>query len=194
MADWVGASRSNSFKVVDETAFKRAMSNFEVTVQDKKEPDGSTRFVLFGNVDDGGWPTRKSLNETVEAIVLHAMELDGFDEAAGAMGDQAFALVDLSIKQLELTSVSSDDYTLAAFALSDEDPTNPEVDFFLEVGTHLADGEVAVFQEIGACRRNYVTGRSIAVRNDCEKLELNLNGIYDLVSERFGVSTSRAEI
>lgn len=193
MANWVGASRTNAFKVADEAAFKSAMQHFEVTVREHKEQDGSTRFALFSTTDDGAWPTTMSLNDTVASIVNKAMDHDDFDDMEGAVGDLAYSLVDQAINQLGLESVHTDDCTLAARALSEEDPMSPEVDFFDWVGRYLADGEISVFQEIGSERSRYLSGSACAIRNDGERVQLDLNDIYALALEKLGAEPTRAE-
>jgi hypothetical protein len=67
-----------------------------------------------------------------------------------------------------------------------------EIDFMDELAEHLADDEVAIFQEAGAENMRYVNGYSIAVNNKGERREISINNIYDLAKE-LGTNITRAE-
>jgi hypothetical protein len=59
---------------------------------------------------------------------------------------------------------------------SDEDV---EVDVPLLIGQHLAEGSVAIFQEVGNEKRRYVTGWAVAVNSKGETANISLDDIYD---------------
>lgn len=60
-----------------------------------------------------------------------------------------------------------------------------ELDLFGLVASHLADGEVAVFQEAGAEKQRYVTGFALAINADGETITVDIDDIYDKL-ERAG--------
>lgn len=66
----------------------------------------------------------------------------------------------------------------------DNDPDGyVEFDIVQEVAdSHLADGHVAVFLEVGAEKLRYVTGFAVAINNKGERKELTLGSIYDLAT------------
>ncbi len=55
--------------------------------------------------------------------------------------------------------------------------------FFGAVSMHLEDGEVAVFQEIGAEGHRYVSGYSIAINNAGEELVVDIHEIFEKIKE-----------
>jgi len=52
---------------------------------------------------------------------------------------------------------------------------------------HLADGEVAVLQEVGAEKLRYLTGAAWAVNNKGERVDVSIDDIYELAK---GLGTS----
>lgn len=58
-----------------------------------------------------------------------------------------------------------------------------DIDVAEIVAEHLADGEVAIFQEVGAEKLRYVTGRATAINNKRERREISIDGIYDLAKD-----------
>lgn len=67
-----------------------------------------------------------------------------------------------------------------------------DIDFAGLVAGHLADGEVAVLQTIGADKLRYLTGHAVAVRADGERVSVSLGDIYDKAFEAFGVRPPEA--
>ncbi len=56
-----------------------------------------------------------------------------------------------------------------------------DVDVIDDVIPHLAPGEVAVFQEVGAEKLRYLVGYSVAVNDKGEKLWVDIEDIYKKV-------------
>jgi hypothetical protein len=56
-----------------------------------------------------------------------------------------------------------------------------EIDLYSELSVHLADGEVAVLQEVGAERLRYLVGYSVAVNHRGERLSVSIDDVYEKV-------------
>jgi hypothetical protein len=56
-----------------------------------------------------------------------------------------------------------------------------EIDLYAELAGHLADGEVAVLQEVGAERLRYLVGYSVAVDHRGERLSVSIDDVYEKV-------------
>lgn len=56
MANWIGVSRTNYFKVKDEEAFLKAMESLPVDVWGVVTVDGSTAYGLGAEPNEGSWP------------------------------------------------------------------------------------------------------------------------------------------
>lgn len=52
-----------------------------------------------------------------------------------------------------------------------------------EVAKHLADGEVAIFIEVGSKKMCYLVGVATAINNKGETRCVNLDSIYELAKE-----------
>lgn len=74
----------------------------------------------------------------------------------------------------------------------DEEDVEVEIDFMDELAEHLADEEVAIFQEAGAEKMRYVSGHAIAINNKKDVRGVTLDDIYTLAKE-LGKNVSRAE-
>jgi hypothetical protein len=74
------------------------------------------------------------------------------------------------------------------WGINDEEFDIPQM-----VAEHLADGEVAVFLEIGNEKLRYLAGVAIAVNNKGQERTISLENIYDLASELTDKEVSRAE-
>ena len=74
-----------------------------------------------------------------------------------------------------------------------DDETDNTFDLEAIVAPHLADGQVCVFMSSGAERTRYVTGDALAFDNTGEVIYLNLNDIYELATDKFGVTPTSAE-
>lgn len=95
-----------------------------------------------------------------------------------------------------------DAHTVAVFGATDgEWPTwmdengdpDDDLSFIQAVASHLADGEVAVFMTTGAEGQRYVTGHATAIINTGEEVSINLDTIYGMARQSFGVEPTRAE-
>jgi len=53
-----------------------------------------------------------------------------------------------------------------------------EIDLHTELAGHLAEGEVAVLEEVGAERLRYLVGYAVAVNHRGEKLAVSIDDIY----------------
>ena len=67
-----------------------------------------------------------------------------------------------------------------------------EIDLFDLVASHLADGEVAVFQEAGAEKQRYVTGFALAINPSGETITVDIDDIYDKVEQAGWPKPTRA--
>lgn len=67
-----------------------------------------------------------------------------------------------------------------------------DFDFMEEVRKHLLPGEVAIFQQAGAEKLRYVTGQAIAVHSDGRRCFVDINSIYALVKQTFGIEPTTA--
>lgn len=61
-----------------------------------------------------------------------------------------------------------------------------ELDFDRLLAQHLQDGEVAIYQEVGAEKLRYLVGYSIAVNSKGERVAVSINDIYRLAQEELG--------
>jgi hypothetical protein len=73
-----------------------------------------------------------------------------------------------------------------------EHDVDVEVDFMEELAEHLADDEVAIFQEAGAENMRYVNGYTIAINNKKEVRSINLDDIYE-VAKQLGKNITKAQ-
>ena len=67
------------------------------------------------------------------------------------------------------------------------------VDAMSEFASHLQEGEVAIFFEIGSEKLRYITGYSTAIAWNGEITTINLNDIYDLVAKKYNIKPNLAE-
>lgn len=67
-----------------------------------------------------------------------------------------------------------------------------DIDLTAELAEHLVEGEVAVLIEVGAEKLRYLVGQAVAVKSDGEILCVNLNQIYEVVAENWGIETTEA--
>lgn len=56
-----------------------------------------------------------------------------------------------------------------------------KVDLYGELAAHLAEGEVAVLQEVGAEKLRYLVGYAVAVNHRGEKLAVSIDDVYERV-------------
>jgi hypothetical protein len=68
-----------------------------------------------------------------------------------------------------------------------------EKDFLKELGSHLADGEVAVCIEVGSDQMRCMNGAALAVNSNGETVGVFLDEIYELAMQKFGVKPSAAQ-
>ncbi|CAN5625847.1 hypothetical protein BH24ACT20_BH24ACT20_00350 [soil metagenome] len=58
-----------------------------------------------------------------------------------------------------------------------------EIDLHAELSEHLAEGEVAVLEEVGAEKLRYLVGYAVAVNHKGETLSISIDEIYQKVHE-----------
>lgn len=58
-----------------------------------------------------------------------------------------------------------------------------EIDLHAELADHLAEGEVAILEEVGAEKLRYLVGYAVAVNHRGEKLAVSIDDIYEKVRE-----------
>jgi hypothetical protein len=63
------------------------------------------------------------------------------------------------------------------------DDEGNEISIIDEVATHLQEGQVAVFLEIGQEKMRYFVGHAIAINSKGERQEVSINDIYQLAEE-----------
>lgn len=71
-----------------------------------------------------------------------------------------------------------------------------ELDIPQMVAEHLADGEVAIFMEVGHEKLRYLSGSAVAVNSKGEEVIVSIGDIYKLAATHFGLNEeeiSRAE-
>lgn len=62
-----------------------------------------------------------------------------------------------------------------------KDPDNiKDIDLAEELSKHLADGEVAIYQEVGAEKLRYLTGYAVAVNSKGETVTVSISDIYQM--------------
>jgi hypothetical protein len=73
------------------------------------------------------------------------------------------------------------------------DGADEELDLATEIANHLAEGEVFIFQEVGAEKLRYLTGWAKAVNRAGHTLEVSIDDIYTLVRERWSLTATEAQ-
>ena len=74
----------------------------------------------------------------------------------------------------------------------DSEPDD-SVDAMDEFASHLQEGEVAIFFEIGSEKLRYIAGDSMAIAWNGEITIINLSDIYDLVATKYNIIPNLAE-
>jgi len=74
----------------------------------------------------------------------------------------------------------------------DEGEEDEERDWVTWLGTHVADGHVAVLMEVGSEKYRYFQGVTWAVNSKGESLRISLDDIYNLATEKLGGSVTTA--
>lgn len=82
-------------------------------------------------------------------------------------------------------------YNEGGFDLYDEEEDDT-LDIADEIAAHLTDDSVAVVMGAGAEKFRYVCGWAVAINSKGERIQLNLDQIYDMALEKFGVKPSQA--
>lgn len=68
-----------------------------------------------------------------------------------------------------------------------------EIDLHAELAGHLAEGEVAVLEEVGAEKLRYLVGYAVAVNHRGETLAVSIDDVYERVREAgWGTDVSTA--
>ena len=70
--------------------------------------------------------------------------------------------------------------------------TNEEINFTRELAGHLAEDEVAIFQEVGSENLRYLNGSAVAVNHLGEFEEISLFDIHDL-ARKLGQNVTACE-
>lgn len=65
----------------------------------------------------------------------------------------------------------------------DDEGEDEEIDLHAELAGYLAEGEVAVLQEVGAEKLRYLVGYAVAVNHRGEKLAVSIYDVYEKVRE-----------
>lgn len=69
-----------------------------------------------------------------------------------------------------------------------------DLDIFTYVADHLADGQVAIFMEVGAEKVRYLIGQAVAINNKRQTRVIDLNNIYKIAQTLApGSEITRAE-
>ena len=70
--------------------------------------------------------------------------------------------------------------------------TNEEINFTRELASHLAEDEVAIFQEVGSENLRYLNGSAVAVNHLGESEEISLYDIHSL-ARKLGKNVTACE-
>lgn len=91
-----------------------------------------------------------------------------------------------------LGNYDTEDYGIPSSYYDHE--SGDEIDFCLEqfIGEHITDNSVAVLIEVGNEKLKYLNGYALAISSK-EIIGLNLDKIYDMAKDAFGIEPSRAE-
>ncbi|MDX5895172.1 hypothetical protein [Rubrobacter radiotolerans] len=65
----------------------------------------------------------------------------------------------------------------------DEEGDCSDLDLFGELAGHLAPGEVAILEEVGAEKLRYLIGYAVAVNSSGERIAVSIDDIYERVRE-----------
>lgn len=63
-----------------------------------------------------------------------------------------------------------------------------EVDFISELSRFITDDSIVVIQAVGSEKLRFVSGYAIAVNSKNEQVSININEIYELAKQKFGVN------
>jgi hypothetical protein len=63
-----------------------------------------------------------------------------------------------------------------------------EVDFIYELSRFITDDSIVVIQAVGSENMRFVSGYAIAVNSKNEQVSININEIYELAKQKFGVN------
>lgn len=74
-----------------------------------------------------------------------------------------------------------------------DDGETDEIDFPEELAKHLQDGEIAIFMEAGAEKMRYISGHATAINSNGERIDIDLNQIYNKALKKFKTIPTRAE-
>lgn len=68
------------------------------------------------------------------------------------------------------------------------DGEDEEFDIFAELSEHLAEGEVAVLEEVGREKLRVLVGYAVAVNHLGQTVSVNIDEVYDRAAEKWGYS------
>lgn len=86
-----------------------------------------------------------------------------------------------------------DSGTWPCYRWDEEEKDHVEIDLASELSEHLVEGEIAVLVEAGAEKLRYISAWAVAVNWKGEAEYLNLDRIYSLAEERWGIRPTVAE-
>lgn len=87
----------------------------------------------------------------------------------------------------------SDDGGWPNWRFDERTESEEEFDLYSELAEHLAEGEVAVLQEVGAEKLRYLVAYAVAINHRGEKLAVSIDDIYEKVREAgWGTEVSTA--
>ena len=66
-----------------------------------------------------------------------------------------------------------------------EDAEDEEFDIFLELSDHLAEGQVAVLEEVGSEKLRVLVGYAVAVNHLGQTVTVNIDDVYELAAEKW---------
>jgi len=169
MANWYGNARSNYFKVKDPEKFKDFISKWGTEVIDKE---------FDVNIEKcqkciSGKPN-KDCEQYVKRLVDKCEPIKEKQKLYGFLGNQDSG---------SLPNYCEDEKTGKEYDFDD---------FTDELATHLEDDWVAVMQEVGAEKLRYITGYACAVNSKNEKINLDIDEIYQR-AEKLGKGITQCE-
>lgn len=164
MADWSGYARTNYFRVRDREAFDEAMAAFG-TVE------------VF---DCSGLRRWSEASSGARGVQLALWQDDESEPEEGSLAEY----VGLGMSDME----GSRGPEGAITCWPQEDDEGMPTDFCALVASHLADGEVAVFQCIGREKLRYLTGFAVAINSEGEREVIDLDDLYLTVFRKWGIS------
>lgn len=172
------AARSNHFRVRDEGAFLRwvetlpGVDAYRGTPRDHPDDPEDHPNPSYALLADAGWPSWR------EVALYHFDEMAYLDFGERRIED--LRATGVPEERLKLARAAMhEEYLRRAYGAAEE----RELDWARELSPHLAEGEVAVLQEVGADKLKYLFGGAIAVNHRGEELRPDIDDIYRVVMD-----------